>query len=43
MASNFRFGSWLCENSEPYSTVPQNAEILRSLIELSDEDGSKLR
>jgi hypothetical protein len=33
----------MCENSKPCSAVPQNAEILRSLIELSDEDGSKLR
>jgi hypothetical protein len=29
------FGSWLCENSKAFSKVPQNAEILRSLIELS--------
>jgi hypothetical protein len=37
------FGSWLCENSRPFSKVPENVEILRSLIELSYENRAMLR
>jgi hypothetical protein len=36
-------GSWLCENSRPFSKVPENVEILRSLIELSYENRAMLR